>query len=289
MKKYIFILLLIATIFLEFGCIKENHEQSNNDKSSNNLMLKIDTAYVHTTLLNNKSIIQDHLNLIAKSLVGMMNDSVFKNLVVNESLKRNVLKEYAVTISTLNDIYNANNENLDSILRESLLKMGGTHSMCDSLENIINSFVIDNITFIPKIFMPTLGTVYFDHGSWNGIDVRFVAISQFYIPSDIPTYAIADSLNVTFQGCDKVFDRPTWYISVSLDLENEQFNRNIVALICQPGEEYTCVCRPSQIGNPDWCDWDDYPGGSGNCGLPKPDGDCQMECPIAYYPMLITY
>jgi len=257
-------------------CKKDNFIQ--NKTYNHESKFKLDTSDVLSVHEENENQIKANLNLISQGMVGMLDDTIFETVVRNECKKRKVNNEFAVTFSTLIDYYSDNDQDLIDTINTRMASLGADETAQSSLENILESFIIDSINFVPKLFIPIMDNNYFDHGDWDGKDILLVAITQFYIPDSIPIYFPVDSLKSRNASPDSVFIRPVWYVGVSLDLDTNQFNKRIVQTICQPGQ-HNCVCRESQIGNGYWCDWDDYPGGLGDCSnVLTPWGECEDVC-----------
>ncbi|MBW6492897.1 MAG: hypothetical protein K0B15_17065 [Lentimicrobium sp.] len=286
MNKTIFIKLSFFLI-LYCSCTKEKNLVDSKQQSKN---YKVTSVDIETTIDLNIILIKKYLTIISKSLVGLMNDSIFKNAVYSEVVKRNMNNEYAVSFDSLLAYYNRNHLDLVEALSQSLKNFGGSESMIDTLESAIISFSINSIKFTPKIFIPILYTNCFDIGNWNKKDFLYIAISQFNIPGNLPTYRQGDSLSVTYRNSSYVFVRPTWYVCVSLNIANELFNQRIVERIRQPGE-HNCVCRNSMTGGLPFCDFDWYPGGIGDCsGVLRPDGECEDVCMYTFrYDILPSY
>jgi hypothetical protein len=73
--------LLVSFFFCLISCTKEKNLADSKQQPNN---YKDTSADIETTIDNNRILIKKYLTIISKSLVGLMNNSSFKNAVYTE-------------------------------------------------------------------------------------------------------------------------------------------------------------------------------------------------------------
>jgi hypothetical protein len=163
---------LLAVLLLTFSCSRDDVAPATDSSPD----FAADAGGNLTALINrNKQEIEANLNLIAKGLVGRMNDANFTELVRNRALQQNVDNDYNVLVSDLIQTCQGMGVSLPGQLCSSLSLQGGTPAEMQKLNQIAGSFTIEGSTFKPIIFMPQLDTEEFPNVNWSGAAPQYVS------------------------------------------------------------------------------------------------------------------
>jgi hypothetical protein len=163
---------LLVVLLLTLSCSRDDVAPSADSQPE----FAADAGGNLTALINrNKQEIEANLNLIAKGLVGRMNDANFTELVRNRALQQNVDNDYNVLVSDLIQTCQGMGVSLPGQLCASLSLQGGTAVEMQKLNQIAGGFTIEGTTFKPVIFMPQLDVVEFPNVSWSGSAPQFVS------------------------------------------------------------------------------------------------------------------
>jgi hypothetical protein len=228
---------------------------------------------------NSEEILKEKLDLVARSLVLLMKDENFTQIVAKMALDNG----YQVKISDILNEYDNQCINIMCSMKNSLRSSGASEDVVNQLPLFISSFKVKGYIYEPRIVMTSLKESQFDKNTWNGVTPTYTAISLFYLDEEnIPTYRV-DNGNIikSYENINDVYLRPTWHISLKHNIEVfDNANDPIGPLHEAFGQVVNCECIFAGSGET-YCEFDSPKGSIGDCPNDTgPKGYCSSSCAI---------
>jgi hypothetical protein len=214
---------------------------------------------IKNALVADSATIRSDLSLIAKSLAGLLNDSVIKVVVKNTAIAHGNNGEYYARINVLSDSCQNRNINLKSVMKQSLWSNGGTTQDTARLAAVMNGFSVNtspSTTVYPVIFYQYLDTYYHDPNltpAWDNLSPRYVVPLTFH-STPYKSFYLNSSNVVQFSyiNPNQLKNKPIWSIFVYNNELNvfETWDGTISNAIGIPG----CSCGPPKTSTNGYCD-----------------------------------
>ncbi len=265
-----------------YSCSKEENIGKTNLSSLSNQ--KSDNANVMGKLNRNKNLFKYRLDLMAKSLVGLMQNPQFVSLVAVETSKKTYEE---VLFSTLISKMQSSGTDLKALLTNSLTSCGVSQADITSFNQWIDSFSVEGFTFKPKIIFRVIDSTEFNRGSWDGKTPCYSGVSLLNIPSNnIPVYRLNGGvLEKTEKNVYLMETTPIWYMSFShnvpiYDGTGRIDRQNVHDFFRQMAD---CECCLTNDEKPEdrveYCDFENPNAGSKCDGRTDPQsGECNGNC-----------
>lgn len=273
---------LLTGSLIWIGCEKIGEITVDNGTVNVNGELRVaDAASIMGVINGNNKKFKTYLDLISKSLVKLMDDSVFTKIVAEEA-EANFDDKLSVKFSDLIVLCNSKGHDLLGKMDESLDFCNVLSDEKSEVFSIIESFEIGGFTFEPKINLVALHEKYVKD-NWDGQTPCFVATSLFYLPAaKIPTYRIENGElveeKITYTD---IINRPTWHVSFAHNVPYLDENGEVVEVIEHAfAQETACDCYDSNDDPPaKFCCFVRETGPGGSCpDVTGSNGLCSGSC-----------
>jgi hypothetical protein len=215
--------------------------------------------------------LKEKLDLVAKSLVFLMKDEQFTQIVANMALNNG----YEVKISDILNEYDNRCINIMCSMKNSLRNSGISEDVVNQLPLFIRSFKVKGYTYEPRIFMTSLNESQYIKNDWNGVTPTYIATSLFY-EDNIPTYRVSNgSIVKSYEDINEVYVRPNWYLSLKHDIDLFGDDGEPLAVYAAFGQIIPCKCLLTKDDLTPYCDSKENPAESqGACPDSGPDEEC---------------
>lgn len=200
----------------------------------------------------NASKIQQSLDLLAQSLAGIMDHPAVQSLVATEIQKQKIDDDFNLLLHDLESIcMQSLNLNMPASLHAGLALCNASPMEHQTLDEIMRSFYLEGIEFVPGLFIPWYDTdSVCSDTDWDGLQPNWVAGYNYFDNGPFVGYIRSDSsINSVSLPRASLLNNAGWFVRLFVkgkqgmtDIPSNQ-RKFLERCICEPCVPDVC-CTP---------------------------------------------